>query len=47
VAQECLARYYNSLTVRTNYIWDVDHVELANQAVAKATGGAVQALVTD
>jgi hypothetical protein len=36
-----------SLTVRTNYIWDVDHVELANQAVAKVTAVAVRELATD
>jgi hypothetical protein len=40
-------RVLYSLTVRTNYIWDVDHVELANQGVAKATAVVVQALVTD
>jgi hypothetical protein len=38
---------FYSLTVRTNYIWDVDHVELANQAVAKAMVVVVQVLVTD
>jgi len=43
----CLAGIFYSLTVRTNYIWDVDHVELVNQAVAKATAVVVQELVTD
>jgi hypothetical protein len=39
--------YFYSITVRIYYIWDVDHVELVNQAVAKATAAVVRAVVTD
>jgi hypothetical protein len=42
-----LSWVFYSLTVRTNDIWDVDHVELASQAVAKATVDVVQVLATD
>jgi hypothetical protein len=38
---------YYFLTVRTNYIWDVDHVELENQGVVKAMEGVVVVLATD
>jgi hypothetical protein len=40
-------RYFYSITVRIYYIWDVDHVELVNQAVAKATAVVARAVVTD
>jgi len=38
---------FYSITVRTNYIWDVDHVELVNQGVVKATEDVVLAVATD
>jgi hypothetical protein len=41
-----LGEVFLLITVRTNYIWDVDHVELVNQGVVKATGDVTLALAT-